>query len=249
MCACAWKWSTFMTNEDDVAICDLGCRHSYASSSACCRRCAQNVTNCRLGAEIRILTITVLFKSSCATSRKLIELHDSCVQTQIDWTNWEIQAMIVEFSSYCHMQGVCVAYKRVLVWWPHLVHTCTTCYYNWQPTLWHAMSSPVSSTAIFRDSLNSLSCLRSSLYTIGAAPTENTFSNNTYIVCLPIRCLETGSSIAARVRFRGNIFTEPLLSNEIFRLSGVMSHCLFRTHMKSITYLSHYKVLELWRLP
>jgi hypothetical protein len=30
-------------------------------------------------------------------------------------------------------------------------------------------------------------------------------------------------SIFARVSFRGNVFTEPLLSNGLFRLSGVMS--------------------------
>jgi hypothetical protein len=27
-----------------------------------------------------------------------------------------------------------------------------------------------------------------------------------------------------RVHFRGNLFTEPLSNNELFRLSGVMSH-------------------------
>jgi hypothetical protein len=31
------------------------------------------------------------------------------------------------------------------------------------------------------------------------------------------------SSITARVHFRGNVFTEPLPSNELSRLSGVMS--------------------------
>jgi hypothetical protein len=31
------------------------------------------------------------------------------------------------------------------------------------------------------------------------------------------------SSIGERVRFCGNVFTEPLPSNELFRLSGVMS--------------------------
>jgi hypothetical protein len=42
----------------------------------------------------------------------------------------------------------------------------------------------------------SLNCLRSSLCSLGAAPTENTVSNNTNIVvCLPIRRLETGSSL------------------------------------------------------
>jgi hypothetical protein len=39
--------------------------------------------------------------------------------------------------------------------------------------------------------LSDSSSLRSSLYSIGAAPTENTFSYNTSIaVCLPFRCLE-----------------------------------------------------------
>jgi hypothetical protein len=32
-----------------------------------------------------------------------------------------------------------------------------------------------------------------------------------------------GSSIVARVRFRLYVFTEPLPSNELFKLSGVMS--------------------------
>jgi hypothetical protein len=54
---------------------------------------------------------------------------------------------------------------------------------------------------------------------------ENTVSNNTTIVVrLQIRCLETGSSVAASMFiFTGNLFTEPLPSNELFQLSGVMS--------------------------
>jgi hypothetical protein len=35
------------------------------------------------------------------------------------------------------------------------------------------------------------------------------------------------SSIVACVRFRGNVFTEPLLSNELLRLSGVISNYIF----------------------
>jgi hypothetical protein len=31
------------------------------------------------------------------------------------------------------------------------------------------------------------------------------------------------SSIVALIRFRGNVFTEPLPNNELFRFSGVMS--------------------------
>jgi hypothetical protein len=73
------------------------------------------------------------------------------------------------------------------------------------------------------DSL-SFSCLR---YSLGPAPTENTVSRNTPIVVyLPIRCLETGSSIAARIRICCNVFTNPLLSNELFRVSPVMSQYL-----------------------
>jgi hypothetical protein len=34
------------------------------------------------------------------------------------------------------------------------------------------------------------------------------------------------SSIVARFHFRGNVFTGPLPINELFRLSGVMSHCI-----------------------
>jgi hypothetical protein len=47
---------------------------------------------------------------------------------------------------------------------------------------------------------------------------------------LPLRSNERGpehrkhrSSVVAHVRFRGNVFTEPLPSNELFRLLGVMS--------------------------
>jgi hypothetical protein len=46
----------------------------------------------------------------------------------------------------------------------------------------------------------------------------------------PLRSNERGaghrkyrSSIVARVRFSGKVFTEPLPSNELFRLSGIMS--------------------------
>jgi hypothetical protein len=47
---------------------------------------------------------------------------------------------------------------------------------------------------------------------------------------VPLRSISTAlttvnnlSYIVGRVRFRGNVFTEPLPSNEFFRLSGVMS--------------------------
>jgi hypothetical protein len=57
--------------------------------------------------------------------------------------------------------------------------------------------------------------------------TENTVSYNTpSVACVPISCLETGSSIVVcSVHFRGNLFTEPLPSDERFRLPGIMSHC------------------------
>jgi hypothetical protein len=82
------------------------------------------------------------------------------------------------------------------------------------------------------------SCVRSSLYCLGAPPTENTASTivacqfTAAEMCLPHHCVATRvartyrerrSSIFARVRFRGNVFTEPLTSSELFRLSGVMS--------------------------
>jgi hypothetical protein len=37
------------------------------------------------------------------------------------------------------------------------------------------------------------------------------------------------SSVVARFRFSGNVFTEPLLSNKLFRLSGVMPLYLLKT--------------------
>jgi hypothetical protein len=50
-------------------------------------------------------------------------------------------------------------------------------------------------------------CLRSSLYSCGAAPTENAVS-----------------PIVARVRFHGNMFTEPLPSNELFGSQASCHH-------------------------
>jgi hypothetical protein len=55
---------------------------------------------------------------------------------------------------YCHVFGVCVTYRRVWDWWPDLLRTYATCYYTSQTTVWHAVCSPSSSTAILRDSLN-----------------------------------------------------------------------------------------------
>jgi hypothetical protein len=82
--------------------------------------------------------------------------------------------------SYCRVYivtyfGMCVTYRRSLDWWPDLFGTYATCYYVSQTR--YVFSSPSSSTAISRDSLNStLSCLRSSLYSPGAALTENAVS-------------------------------------------------------------------------
>jgi hypothetical protein len=51
------------------------------------------------------------------------------------------------------------------------------------------------------------------------------------VFTLPLRSKVRGadhekhrSFIFALVRFRGNVFTEPLPNNELFQLSGVMSH-------------------------
>jgi hypothetical protein len=38
------------------------------------------------------------------------------------------------------------------------------------------------------------------------------------------------SSIVERVRFRGNVFTKPLPSNELFRISGVISQYISRVY-------------------
>jgi hypothetical protein len=80
------------------------------------------------------------------------------------------------------------------------------------------------------------SCVRSSLYSLGVAPTENTASSIVACwftageMCLPHRCLATSAAwtIVVRVRFRGKVVTEPLPSNELFRLSGVMSQCKYK---------------------
>jgi hypothetical protein len=74
--------------------------------------------------------------------------------------------------------GVCVTYRRVLDWWPDLLHTHTTCFCTSQTAIWHTISSPSSSTAISRDFLSYLICQRSSLYTLGGGGghRENTVS-------------------------------------------------------------------------
>jgi hypothetical protein len=75
-------------------------------------------------------------------------------------------------------------------------------------------------------SLINMLVLFSSVY---FALTVNTASNNTLVVvCLPIRYLETGSCIVARVRFLGTVFIEPLSNNELFRPSGVMSRYIVK---------------------
>jgi hypothetical protein len=81
------------------------------------------------------------------------------------------------------------------------------------------------------------SCVISTLYNLGTAPTEDTTSSivsclfTAAEMCLPHRCIadhrKHRSCIVASVHFHGNVFTEPLLSNEIFRPSGIMSHYTF----------------------
>jgi hypothetical protein len=72
-------------------------------------------------------------------------------------------------------------------------------------------------------------CLSSLLHTLGAAPATSFIIATE--MCLPHSCIATSevgahrenrSSIVARIRFRGNVFTELLSSNELFRLSGVL---------------------------
>jgi hypothetical protein len=48
----------------------------------------------------------------------------------------------------------------------------------------------------------------------GAPPTKYVSKNINIVMCLPIRCLETDSYIVVSVNFRGNVFTEPLPSND-----------------------------------
>jgi hypothetical protein len=52
----------------------------------------------------------------------------------------------------------------------------------------------------------------------------------------PLRSKERGADhrkyrfyIVARVRFCGNVITEPLPSNELFRFSGIVSHFVMET--------------------
>jgi hypothetical protein len=51
------------------------------------------------------------------------------------------------------------------------------------------------------------------------------------------------SPIVAHVRFRGNMFTEPLPSNVIFRLSGVMSQYYWRMDIFGTPLLLHLKII------
>jgi hypothetical protein len=51
------------------------------------------------------------------------------------------------------------------------------------------------------------------LYNHFARTEQKTLSNSTSIVCLPIRCLEMGSSVVSRLRFRGNVLTKQLPSS------------------------------------
>jgi hypothetical protein len=88
-----------------------------------------------------------------------------------------------------------------------------------------------------QETLNSsFSCLRSSLYRLGAAPTENTVSNK-FLYCYsdvftsPLHRNSSSSIVACVLNFHGNLFTKLLPSNDrlalAFQLSGVMSHCSF----------------------
>jgi hypothetical protein len=51
-------------------------------------------------------------------------------------------------------------------------------------------------------------------------------------MCLPHRCVATRTArttenialLLLRVRFRGNVFTEPLASNKVFRPSGMSNY-------------------------
>jgi hypothetical protein len=101
---------------------------------------------------------------------------------------------------YCRVLGCCVTYKWVLNWRPGLLHTYTTCYYTLQTTTWHAMSSLLHHLRLPSQETPSvllLSCLRSSLDSLGTKPRKTPSLDNNSIVG---RC-------------RGNEFTRQLPSN------------------------------------
>jgi hypothetical protein len=137
--------------------------------------------------------------------------------------------------------GVCMPYRRDLDG-PDLLHTYTTCYCTSQTTICHTVSSlhhlrlpsPCRAQLSTDCSLGTpeLKWLFSSeLFFITDfqwLSRKHNYSNTSFVVYLPIPCLETGYCYLI-VHFRGNLFTEPLPSNELFRLSGVMS--IFLTYI------------------
>jgi hypothetical protein len=93
-----------------------------------------------------------------------------CPSTQQLVNKTDINVLIFYIVTYL---GACVTYWRFLDWRPDLLHPYTTCYYTSQTTIWHTISSQSSSTVI---TILPSASLRSSLYSLGKALTENTVS-------------------------------------------------------------------------
>jgi hypothetical protein len=49
--------------------------------------------------------------------------------------------LLIHFEYIVTIFVVCVTYRRVLDWWPDLLHTYTPCYYISQTTIWHTITS------------------------------------------------------------------------------------------------------------
>jgi hypothetical protein len=101
----------------------------------------------------------------------------------------------------------CVTIRRFLDWWPDLLHTCTTCYCTSQTTIRHTASFLLHHLRLPNQETNCLLGTRELWLTLlGWCLFYNHFARNeqktsfptiTLFLCLPIRCLEMGSSIVA----------------------------------------------------
>jgi hypothetical protein len=144
--------------------------------------------------------------------------------------------------------GLCVTYRRILDWWPDLLHTYTTCSYTSQTTIWHTVSSLLHHLRLPPQENPSIifSAAWDLRYTASGRPQQKTpFPNNSSTiieVCLPRRYKEAVVLLLLRsCSFSGNLFTESLPSNErlfsLFRLSGVMSQYLYLRWQLEVNYV------------
>jgi hypothetical protein len=112
--------------------------------------------------------------------------------------------------------GVCITCRWVMDWWPDLLHTYTTYCYTSQTTVWHIISSLLNifdwlfSTELFF------------ITTLNGPTRKRRFQQYPYCVFTDA-LLRNGFFCCVRAHFRGNLFTEPLLSNELFQLSGIVT--------------------------